>query len=244
LLVEGAVGKEESMIRIVLLGLAIAAIVAGIGWSLLSDAQWSAITAEMMASMAAGCLLLAWFIPHAVRDYSGKSKQALRDIGIWAGVFSLLVVGYAYRSELIPLKDRIAGALLPGSAIDEGNGRIVVSKNNDDSHFTVDGFANGKSIRFMLDTGASDVVLTQEAAQRLGLTVGDQDFTRTVSTANGETRVAPIRLDELRVASIVLTDVKASVAKAGELDVNLLGMSFLSRLSGYSVEGDRLTLRQ
>jgi aspartyl protease family protein len=58
------------------------------------------------------------------------------------------------------------------------------------------------------------------------------------------TKVAPIRIDELRIASIVLKDVKASVARQGELDENLLGMSFLSRLKGYAVEADQLTLRQ
>ncbi len=190
------------------------------------------------------CLLLAWYLPAVVGKYSGRSSQALRHVAIWLGLIVVLVGGYAFRPELITIKDRIAGVMMPGQAIDQGGGAIVINKRADEAHFSISGSVNKQNTEFVLDTGASAVVLTHDTAQRLGLLAGEDAYTQTVSTANGITKVAPIRIDELRIGSIILQDVKASVAKPDELDVNLLGMSFLSRLKGYAVEADQLTLRQ
>ena len=206
--------------------------------------EWSQLDGAMIASIAVGFMLLVLYLPAAIKQYGGKSNQALRHVAIWLGIAVVSIGGYAFHPELALVKDRIAGVLLPGKAIDNGGGTVVISKNSDEAHFSIDGYVNNQSTRFMLDTGASEVVFTHDAAMRLGLLVGEVNFTQTVSTANGLTKVAPIRIGELRIASLVLQDVKASVARQGELDVNLLGMSFLSRLSSYAVEADRLTLRQ
>jgi aspartyl protease family protein len=190
------------------------------------------------------CLLLAWYLPAVVGKYSGKSRKALGHVAIWLGLIVVLVGGYAFRPELMFVKDRIAGVLMPGQAIDKGDGTIVINKRSDDNHFIIAGSVNNQSTSFLLDTGASAVVLTHETAQHLGMLLNENSYTQTVSTANGLTKTAPILINELRIGSIVLDDVKASVARQGELDENLLGMSFLSRLKGYAVEADQLTLRQ
>ena len=190
------------------------------------------------------CLLLAWYLPAVVGKYKSRSSHALGHAAIWLGLIVVLVGGYAFAPELTFIKNRMAGVLIPGRAIDQGGGTIVINKRSDDLHFSIVSYVNNQSTNFVLDTGASAVVLTHETAQRLGLLVNESSYTQTVSTANGLTKVAPIRIDELRIASIVLNDVKASVARQGELDDNLLGMSFLSRLKGYAVEADQLTLRQ
>jgi aspartyl protease family protein len=190
------------------------------------------------------CLLLAWYLPAVVGKYRGNSSHALRHGAIWLGLIVMLVGGYAFRPELITIKDRIAGVLMPGRAIDVGGDMIVIYKRADEAHFNIKSYVNNQSAEFVLDTGASAVVLTHGTAQRLGLLPTEGGYTQTVSTANGMTKVAPIRIDELRIGSIIIKDIKASVAQPDELDVNLLGMSFLSRLKGYAVEADQLTLRQ
>ena len=189
-------------------------------------------------------LLLAWYIPVAVRNYRGKSGRALGHVAIWFAIIVALVGGYAFRPELNVIKDRFLGVLLPGRANDLGDSTIVINKGNQDDHFRIVADVNSQSTNFILDTGASTVVLTHDTAQRIGLLASEENYSQTVSTANGLTQVTPIRIKELRIASIVLNDVKASVARDGELDENLLGMSFLSRLRGYAVESDQLTLRQ
>jgi aspartyl protease family protein len=88
------------------------------------------------------------------------------------------------------------------------------------------------------------VVLTYEDAQRLGLSPRNLDFSARVSTANGISRVAPVTLDRVRVEDIVVRDVPAAVAESGALAVNLLGMSFLGRLSRFELAGSELILTE
>jgi aspartyl protease family protein len=202
------------------------------------------LDSDVIVPILVCCLLLAWYLPAVVGKYSGKSSKALGHVAIWLGLIVVLVGGYAFRPELIFVKDRMAAVLLPGRAIDKGGGTIVINKRSDENHFIIAGYVNNQSTSFLLDTGASAVVLTHDTAQQLGILANEDSYTQTVSTANGLTKVAPIRIEELRIGSIILQDVKASVARRGELDENLLGMSFLSRLKGYAVEADQLTLLQ
>ena len=100
---------------------------------------------------------------------------------------------------------------------------------------------NGVALRFLVDTGASDVVLGPADARRLGFDVAALDYSRRYRTANGVVFGAPVTLDRVRVGPIALDDVRASVNGA-EMARSLLGMSFLGRLKGYEVSDDVLTL--
>lgn len=111
-----------------------------------------------------------------------------------------------------------------------------------DGHFYVDAWVNDDPVTFMVDTGASRVVLTRETASRLGFDLWDEDFDLVVRTAGGEVRAANIILDEINIGDeVIARGVPAVILMEGELD--LLGMSFLSRISGYEVNGDEMFLR-
>ncbi len=86
-------------------------------------------------------------------------------------------------------------------------------------------------------------MLSPADARRLGFDLGRLAFTEYYATANGTVRGAPIRLDEIVVGPIRLTNLRASVNEAA-MDTSLLGMSFLNRLDSYEVRGDTLTLRR
>src|SRR5262245_6036155 len=88
---------------------------------------------------------------------------------------------------------------------------------------------NGAPIEFMIDTGASHVVLAQADAARAGLRAGDLRFTGRAATANGEVALAPVMLREVRIGQFSRRDVPAMVNEA-PMSVSLLGMSFLSSL--------------
>jgi aspartyl protease family protein len=88
------------------------------------------------------------------------------------------------------------------------------------------------------------VFLTYEDAERLGLSPQRLDFYGAVETANGVTRVAPVRLDRVRVDDITVRDVPAAIAEKGALATNLLGMSFLGRLKSFQMQGRELILVQ
>jgi clan AA aspartic protease (TIGR02281 family) len=109
-------------------------------------------------------------------------------------------------------------------------------------HFLVEAVVNGAPVIFLVDTGASNVVLTMADAERLGFRRETLRFTQRFASANGEVRGAPVVLRELRVGQFSLFDMPASVNEA-PLRISLLGMSFLKRLHGYGVEDGRLILR-
>jgi clan AA aspartic protease (TIGR02281 family) len=109
-------------------------------------------------------------------------------------------------------------------------------------HFQVEAVVNGVPIDFMVDTGASHIVLTLEDARKLGFSGRNLDFTYEFESANGVVRAAPVELREFRVGQFQLYDLEAFV-NGGPLPISLLGMSFLERLSSYQVARGRLVLR-
>jgi len=109
-------------------------------------------------------------------------------------------------------------------------------------HFLVEAVVNGVPVDFLIDTGASHVVLSLEDARRLGFTSDHLRFTQKFQSANGTVRAAPVALRELRIGQLRLFDLEASV-NGGPLPISLLGMSFLQRLSSYEVARGRLILR-
>ncbi len=95
----------------------------------------------------------------------------------------------------------------------------------------------------MYDTGASAVVLTQDAAKAAGLPLDFLNYSVAVETANGRTRAAPVTLDRIKIGGIEERAVPALIAQPGQLRTSLLGMSFLTRLKSSEVRGERLVLR-
>jgi aspartyl protease family protein len=106
----------------------------------------------------------------------------------------------------------------------------------------VDAGSGQRAVRVMVDTGASVVVLTPADASRLGLRLKAGDFSRTVITASGPVRAAPVALQTVAVAGTRVEQVEALVVEQG-LPHSLLGMSYLGRLSSFSATPAGLTLR-
>jgi aspartyl protease family protein len=176
-----------------------------------------------------------------------RRRGALASLGFaakagltWVVIAAVLVLGYSYRSELGAIKDRILGELAPGSPMTVGAGRIAV-RAGANGHFFIDARVNGQPVRFLVDTGASDIVLTPEDARRVGFDPGRLTYTRVYSTANGIVRGAPVTLRSLAIGPLRITDMPASVNGA-PMNGSLLGQSFLKRLKGYSVREGVLTL--
>ena len=109
-------------------------------------------------------------------------------------------------------------------------------------HFGVAPTINGARIPMLVDTGASSVVLTGKDARVIGINPASTDFAVRMATANGVVLVAPVTLKEIAVGDIVVRDVRAVVVPEDKLQVSLLGMTFLSKLSRFEVSGDQLIL--
>jgi aspartyl protease family protein len=113
-----------------------------------------------------------------------------------------------------------------------------------DGHFHADARVNGRHIDFMVDTGASLVILRETDAANAGLHPMPRDYTATVSTANGRIKAAPATLDRIEVGDITVFDVPTLVLPDEVLSQNLLGVSFLSRLRRYEYADGRMMLEQ
>jgi aspartyl protease family protein len=111
-------------------------------------------------------------------------------------------------------------------------------------HYVTEAQINGRTFNVMVDTGASLVILRYEDARALGLVYGSDKFDLAVQTANGAAKAFRVKLYNVRLGSISLDDIEALVMEEGLLNTNLLGMSFLRRLSRYGVDGDTLVLER
>ncbi len=124
----------------------------------------------------------------------------------------------------------------------EESGRIEVPRSVD-GHYYLTVSVNGKPIRFVVDTGATDIVLTRSDAKRAGISENDLKFVGSASTANGVVRTAPVRLDSFAIGPIEDHRVRAWVNE-GDLDTSLLGMTYLQRFETVSFSGGKLILQR
>ncbi len=131
-----------------------------------------------------------------------------------------------------------AAPSLPSAA-----GSRTVTLQSSGGHFQVEARVDGRSIDFLVDTGASMIALRESAAARLGIRPSDRDYTVKTQTANGVGKAARVRLNRVEVNGITVRDVEAFVMPDESLSVNLLGMSFLSRVK-WTHDRGRLVLEQ
>jgi aspartyl protease family protein len=111
-------------------------------------------------------------------------------------------------------------------------------------HYAAEVRINGARIEMMVDTGATVVSLTEQTARRLSIFPLPEAYTATMHTANGIVRAAPVVLSEVRLGNISVRQVQAVVMPDRVLGMDLLGMSFLGRLSGFTVGNNEMVLKQ
>jgi len=127
---------------------------------------------------------------------------------------------------------------------DDNYGRKLTLDTGSDGHYKAEARIAGRQIDFIVDTGASLVILRESDAAQVGIRPRPSDYTATVSTANGQIKAAPAKLERVEVGGITVYDVPALVLPDEALWKNLLGMSFLSRLKRYEVANGRMVLEQ
>jgi aspartyl protease family protein len=133
-------------------------------------------------------------------------------------------------------------ALSPGaggleqSVSGPAGGRVVLKRDRS-GHFMASGAINGQAVNFLVDTGATDVAVSESAARALGLEFGPRTA---VMTAAGPAPAWMTRLDRVSIGSISLNDVSATITP-GLGSQALLGMSFLKHFEMHA-DGDRLEI--
>ncbi len=203
---------------------------------------------EDFPRLAAPLAILIFLMAGAARLTAGKAAEALKALGAWVAIGLVIVALYAYRAELGEVRDRVVQELRPGSVrtISQGvagRGAVVKVHRTGDGHFVAWTQVNGQSVRMIVDTGASTVVLRPEDARRAGIQLNKLDYVVPVDTANGRAFAARVKLDRVSLGGLTLEKVDALVTRQGALQQSLLGMSFLSRLRSYEFSKDQLVMR-
>ncbi len=182
-----------------------------------------------------------------VRTISGGNwGETARNFSAWAIIALVFVAGYQYRFELQDIASRVTLGLVPSRpqvSVNADGTKVLVIEKSASGHFEIDSSVNNADVSFMIDTGASSIVLTLQDAQKAGVDPAALSYTVPVSTANGMSMAAPVRLDDIVIGDIVRRNLPALVAPEGKLDQSLLGMDYLNTLSGFSVAQDRLSLQ-
>jgi len=157
----------------------------------------------------------------------------MQQAAIWGLIFCGLIIVYSFR-------DVIERELYPGNAVLVDGGQIELSRARD-GHFYAVLEINGNDVEFIVDTGASNVVLTREDAARVGFDPDELSYLGRANTANGTVRTASVRLSTVSFGGTIVNDLRAAV-NGGPMFSSLLGMSYLSRFTRIEIEGDRLRL--
>ncbi len=193
---------------------------------MMSTDQIMQLTYLMLLGAAVGGSVIV-----AGRDNLGKMAQ---QAAIWFLIFIGVIAAYGLWGD-------ISNDVNSRQAIISDT-RVEVPRSGDGHYYlTLD--INNVPVRFVVDTGASQVVLSQQDAQRIGIDVNDLVFGGAASTANGIVRTAPVTLDQVSLGTINDDRLRA-VVNGGEMEDSLLGMTYLGLYSRIEIANDQLVLNR
>ncbi|GAA4008776.1 retropepsin-like aspartic protease family protein [Sphingomonas humi] len=186
-------------------------------------------------------LILLAIIAFVATSLIGRGMSAgktARMAFAWIGIFGVAFALFAFRSEFSAIGTRLKSEAL-GQAPPQVSGGTVRIAKRDDGHFWVDGKINGRDVRFLVDSGATTTTVSASIAAAANLERGMRG--NVVSTANGDVFMPRVTAGLLEIGPIRRSDMSVNINPND--GVNVLGMDFLSSLSGWGVEGDALILR-
>jgi aspartyl protease family protein len=194
------------------------------------------MSGDSLASLGYSALLLlalggAYFASH--RQSVGKSLQMAL---VWGMIFMGCMAIYGLWGDISRDYGRKS---LP---ITQQDGAIALPRASD-GHYYVTANVNGTEIEFLVDTGASDIVLSRLDAARIGFDLDRLAFLGSARTANGVVPIAYGRLKTIRLGNHLDQAVSVSI-NGGEMDKSLLGMSYLGRFGRIEMTQDQLILRR
>lgn len=187
--------------------------------------------AELIGRLAYLGLLLAAVGVWVIVEYRGRLGEAMRAAAAWGLIFIGVIAAYGLWQD-------IHHKLIPSQAVMR-DGRVEIPR-APDGHYYVTLDVNGTPVRFMADTGASSVVLTQEDARRLGIDRRKLAYVGEAQTANGAVRTARVRLKTVTLGPFTDAGLGAWVNE-GPMPSSLLGMDYL-RLFRIEIADERMVL--
>lgn len=188
---------------------------------------------DLLARLGYLLLLLVAVGGYLLVEYRNRLGAMLRQAAAWGLILMGLIAVHGLWQD-------IRGGLVPSQSVAVDGQRIELPRAADGHYYMVLSIG-GVPVRFMVDTGASNVVLSARDADRLGIERGRLVYTGTARTANGDIRTARVTLRDIRLDGHDEGRLTAVVGD-GELGLSLLGMDFLRRFQRVEIAGDRLVL--
>ena len=133
----------------------------------------------------------------------------------WLAVIGLMLGLTAFFQAMIPGR----GGLLESAG--EGENAMIVLEQDRSGHYRAQGEINGQAVSFLVDTGATDVAVSEQAARALGLEFGPRTM---VMTAAGPATAWKTRIDRVRVGSLERHNVRATITPSGMVNKWYMGM--------------------
>ncbi|WP_299145842.1 TIGR02281 family clan AA aspartic protease [uncultured Tateyamaria sp.] len=191
----------------------------------------------MSADSIAQLIYLGTFILVLGGGFLATSRLKLSQTVQMASIWVLIFVGAV---GIVGLWGDIKDDLLVNQTRFDDEGVVTVPRSSDGHYYlTLD--VNGTALDFVIDTGATDIVLNRADADAAGFDLETLTFFGRAATANGEVRTAPVRIDTISIGPHTDTNVPA-VVNDGELGQSLLGMGYLQRWGRIEISGGALTL--
>lgn len=185
--------------------------------------------AQLIYLVLLGCVIAGWFFVENRKTLGKTAQQA----AVWALIFVGAIAAIGLWADI---RDNVA----PSQSYIDGIATVEVPR-SPDGHYYLTLEIDGTSVEFVIDTGASDVVLSREDASRIGIDVENLFYGGIAHTANGEVRTARVRLKNVQLGEISDSSIGASV-NGGEMDKSLLGMTYLQRYSKIEIGGGKMIL--
>lgn len=176
-----------------------------------------------------GSVIVFWFLVQNRQSLGKTLQQAL----VWGLLFLGVIAAFGLWND-------IRQTVRPTQSVISAQGRIELPR-APDGHYYLTAEVNGAAIRFLVDTGATDIFLSREDAIAAGLDPANLAFIGSAMTANGEVRTAPVRLESIRLGLHEDRGLRAFV-NAGEMRESLLGMTYLQRFSSVEIRQGALIL--
>ncbi|WP_299191384.1 TIGR02281 family clan AA aspartic protease [uncultured Litoreibacter sp.] len=188
-------------------------------------------TGRLIYLVLLGCVIGSYFF------VSGRKQlgETARAAALWVFIFLGVIVGYGLWND-------VKQTVLPQQTV-FGEQGVIEAPRRGDGHFYLTMTVGDVPVEFVVDTGATDVVLSMQDAARIGINEDELVFSGQASTANGIVRTARVRLEDVRVGDLDEGTVRASVNE-GDLETSLLGMSYLQRFGRIEIRGDTLLLER
>jgi aspartyl protease family protein len=191
------------------------------------------MTGDDVARLAYLALLLTAVGGYFVAESRANLGQNLRHALIWVLIFVGVLAGVSLWSDI---RDDIS----PQQSVIQDTGQIVLPRAFD-GHFYATLRMNGQPIDFIVETGASNIVLTKEDAARIGVEMNALRFYGRAMSANGEVRTAPARIAKVELLGVQDFGVEVWVNE-GEMPRSLLGNDYLQRFEKIEISRNQLVL--